>query len=182
MQRIASIDPQQTVGHTRELLEQVEKTFGSIPNVAKIMANAPVVLESFLALTRSFAGARIGVKLHHQAKLTTSEANACDYCTSILCAIGPTAGLTAADLLEGRSARSQDPHTDAALKLARTVMETRGKVSDEDLRTVRQAGLGDAEIVEIVASVVVGCFTNFLNNVARTALDIPQASPLGHVA
>ena len=32
--------------------------------------------------------------------------------------------------------------------------------------------------VEIVASVVVGCFTNFLNNVADTTLDIPQAESL----
>ena len=47
----------------------------------------------------------------------------------------------------------------------------------------RRAGFGDAHIVEIVASVVVGCFTNFLNNVAQTALDIPEAKPLvGHAA
>lgn len=63
------------------------------------------------------------------------------------------------------------------------MLETKGKVSDDDLRAVRKAGFGDAEIVEIVASVVVGCFTNFLNNVAETALDIPEAAPLaGHAA
>jgi len=43
---------------------------------------------------------------------------------------------------------------------------------------VREAGYGDAEIVEIVASVVLGCFTNFLNNVADTELDIPKAEPI----
>lgn len=58
------------------------------------------------------------------------------------------------------------------------MVEARGKVADDDLQAVRQAGFDDAEIVEIVASVVLGCFTNFLNNVARTELDIPQAAPL----
>lgn len=183
MQRISSVDPKQAQGRARELLDKVEKTFGIIPNVAKVMANSPAVLDSFLGLTTAMGGAKIGAKMHHQAKLTTSEINACDYCTSILCAIGPTAGLTAADLVEGRSAKARDPRTDAALKFAKAVLETRGKVGDGELRAARQAGLGDAEIVEIVASVVVGCFTNFLNNVAETALDIPAAAPLvGHAA
>lgn len=178
MQRIPSIDPRRAHGRTRELLDQVEQTFGVIPNVAKVMANSPAVLDGFLALTAAMAGAKIGAKLHHQAKLAVSELNACDYCTSILCAIGPTAGLTAADLMEGRSAKAEDARTDAALKFATAVLETRGKISEENLQAVRQAGFGDAEIVEIVASVVVGCFTNFLNNVAKTDLDIPEARPL----
>jgi AhpD family alkylhydroperoxidase len=122
--------------------------------------------------------AAIGEKLHHQVKLAASEANACPYCTSILCALGAQAGLTADDLLEARSARAEDTRTDAALKFARAVLETRGKVEDDELRAVRGAGFGEAEIVEIVASVVVGCFTNFLNNVAATDLDIPAAAPL----
>jgi hypothetical protein len=40
---------------------------------------------------------------------------------------------------------------------------------------VRDSDFDDTEIVEIVISVVFGCFTNFLNNVADTELDIPQA-------
>jgi len=179
MQRIRSIDPQQAQGRTKELLATVEQAFGVVPNVAKVMANSPAVLESFLALSTAMNDVEIGNKLHHQVKLATSETNACSYCTSILCAIGPEAGLTAADLLEGRSAESKDARSDAALKFAKAVLESRGKVGDDDLRAVRKAGFGDAEIVEIVASVVVGCFTNFLNNVADTELDIPKAEPVG---
>ena len=55
---------------------------------------------------------------------------------------------------------------------------SRGKVSNQQLTAVRDAGFGDSEIVEIVASVVLGCFTNFLNNVADTDLDIPKAEPV----
>jgi uncharacterized peroxidase-related enzyme len=183
MQRVQSIQPQQSHGRTKELLATVEQAFGAVPNAAKVMANSPAVLESFLALTTAMGRAAIGERLHHQIKLAASEANSCSYCSSLLSAAGPAAGLTAADLVEGRSAAAADPRTDAALKFARAVLETRGKVGDDDLRTVRQAGFDDAQIVEIVASVVVGCFTNFLNNVAQTALDIPEAEPLvGHAA
>lgn len=68
--------------------------------------------------------------------------------------------------------------TKAALEFAHNVLESRGKVSDQQLADVRLAGYGDTEIVEIVASVVLGCFTNFLNNVADTELDIPKAEPV----
>lgn len=178
MPRIRSVDPQHAEGHAKELLATVEQAFGVVPNAARVMANSPAVLDGFLALSTAMSRAAIGDKLHHQIRLTASEANACSYCTSILCAMGPATGLSAADLVEARAASAKDARTDAALRFARAVLETRGKVRDDDLQSVRQAGFGDAEIVEIVAGVVVGCFTNFINNVAKTALDNPDAPAL----
>lgn len=178
MQRIHSVEPSKAQGRTKELLETVDNAFGTTPNVAKVMANSPAVLDSFLALGTAMGGAKIGGKLLHQIKLATSEANTCDYCNSILTHLGKKGGISTADMIEGRRASSTDPRTDAALKFASAVLDTRGKVSDDEVQAVREAGFGDTEIVEIVASVVLGCFTNFLNNVADTTLDIPQAEPL----
>lgn len=178
MQRIASVNPQFAQGRTKELLDTVQQAFGMIPNTARMMANSPAVLESFLVFSTAMGKARIGSKLHNQLKLTTSETNSCSYCTSILSAVAPSAGLTADDILAGRTADSEDQRTKAALTFANDVLASRGKVSHQQLAAVRGAGFGDPEIVEIVASVVLGCFTNFLNNVADTVLDIPQAEPI----
>ncbi len=178
MQRIQSVDPQTAQGRTRELLDTVQQAFGVIPNTAKVMANSPAVLDSFLAFSTAMGGARIGSKLHNQVKLTTSETNSCDYCTSILSAVAPSAGLSTAEILAGRTGDSDDHRTRAALAFAHDALESRGKVSNQQLAAVRDAGFDDAEIVEIVASVVLGCLTNFLNNVADTELDIPKAKPL----
>jgi alkylhydroperoxidase family enzyme len=178
MQRLTSVNPQVATGRTKELLDTVQQAFGMIPNTASGMANSPAVLDSFLAFSTAMGGAGIGTKLHNQLKLTTSETNSCNYCTSILSAVAPSAGLTADDILAGRTGNSQDRRTKAALAFASDVLESRGKVSNQQLTAVRDAGFGDSEIVEIVASVVLGCFTNFLNNVADTDLDIPQAEPV----
>ena len=178
MQRVHSVNPQVAQGRTKELLDTVLQAFGMIPNTAKVMANSPAVLDSFLAFSTAMGKVQIGEKLHNQLKLSTSETNSCDYCTSILCAIAPSAGLSADDILAGRTGKSVDQRTEAALKFAEDVLESRGKVTNQQLAAVRQAGFGDGEIVEIVASVVLGCFTNFLNNVADTELDIPQAAPV----
>lgn len=178
MQRLHSVDPGQAQGRAQQLLQTVEQAFGTIPNVATVMANSPAVLDSYLAFSTAMGEARIGATLHHQIKLATSEANTCNYCSSILTHLGQQGGICELDLVEGRKASPADPRTDAALKFASSVLDSRGKVSDDELKSVRQAGFDDGEIAEIVASVVLGCFTNFLNNVADTTLDIPQAAPL----
>ena len=178
MQRLQSVNPELAQGRTKELFDAVQQAFGVIPNTAKVMANSPAVLDSFLAFSTAMSDARIGAKLHNQVKLNTSETNSCDYCTSILSAVAPTAGLSADDILAGRTGDSEDRRIKAALAFANDVLEHRGKVSDEQIAAVRAAGFGDGEIVEIVTSVVLGCFTNFLNNVADTELDIPQAEPV----
>lgn len=178
MQRIHSVEPMSAQGRTRELLDTVKQAFGVIPNAAKVMANSPAVLESFLAFSTAMGGAKIGTKLHNQVKLTTSERNSCVYCTSILSAVAPSAGLSAEDILSGRTGNSEDRRTKAALAFANDVLESRGKVSNQQLATVRDAGFVDSEIVEIVASVVLGCFTNFLNNMADTELDFQKAEPV----
>ncbi len=178
MPRLNSVNPHAAEGRTSELLSTVRQAFGMTPNTAKVMANSPAVLESFLAFSTAMGRAKIGSKLHNQVKLSTSETNSCDYCTSILNAVAPSAGLSAAEILAGRIGAAEDHRTNAALAFAHDVLESRGKVSNQRLASVREVGFGDAEIVEIVASVVLGCFMNFLNNVADTELDFPRAEPI----
>lgn len=178
MQRLQSVNPETAQGRTKELLDTVHQAFGVVPNAAKVMANSPAVLSSFIGFTIALTDSKIDTKLQNQVKLITSENNDCDYCTSILSATAPVAGMSATDILAGRTGQSEDARIKSALTFANDVLESRGKVSDAQLAAVRDAGFDDAEIVEIVASVVHGCFTNFLNNVADTELDIPQAEPV----
>ena len=59
------------------------------------------------------------------------------------------------------------------MAFAAKVTQTRGKVSDADLQTVKVAGYTDAQVVEIVALVAENVFTNFVNIVAQTDIDFP---------
>ena len=58
-------------------------------------------------------------------------------------------------------------------RFALKVPEARGHVADADASEVRLAGYGDAEIVEIVLHVALNTLTNYVNEVARTAIDFP---------
>ena len=56
------------------------------------------------------------------------------------------------------------------------MLESRGRVSDEQVRAVKSAGYTDAQIVEIVQHVALNIWTNYLNNVAQTTIDFPVVS------
>jgi alkylhydroperoxidase family enzyme len=68
---------------------------------------------------------------------------------------------------------SSDSKRDAAVRFAKKLLETRGKVTESDLDIVRQAGFTDANLVEIIALSVQFLFTNFINNVFDTPIDFP---------
>ena len=75
-----------------------------------------------------------------------------------------------------RQGKSEDPKRGAAARFARLVTQTRGKVTDEDLAQVREAGWSDAEVIAIVALGAQFLMTNFLNNVADTTADFPSVA------
>ena len=69
---------------------------------------------------------------------------------------------------------SGDPKLDAALVLARQVIDQRGFVSNDDIAAIRAAGYDDSAITEIVAHVVANILTNYINHVAETEIDFPK--------
>ena len=77
-----------------------------------------------------------------------------------------------------------DPKRDAAIQFARKVIQTRGQVSDSDLKAVRDAGYTDenvTEIVALVALVALYSVTNFFNDVFDPEKNSPTVTPAGPI-
>ena len=72
---------------------------------------------------------------------------------------------------------SDDEQRAAALRFAREVVETRGQPSDEALDEVRNAGYTDEQVVEMVATVALATFTNYMNDFMGTEVDLPVQKP-----
>ena len=153
MSRLKTIDPAEASGKTKELLERIQATFGMTPNLMRVMASSPAVLESYLSIGATLRGGVLPAKLRERIALVVAEANSCEYCLAEHSAAGKMAGLSQEELLDSRQGVSQDTKIEAALKFARLLVERRGNASDTDLARIREAGYGDAEIAEIVANV-----------------------------
>ena len=172
MPRIQPVRVGDAEGKSRQLLEDVQRGLGLVPNLLKTMAQSPAVLGGYLGFSQALAGA-LTPALREQIALTVAGANQCDYCASAHTALGAKAGLSADELTANLRGESAESRTGAALRFARAVVEKRGFVSDDDLAKARAAEFGDAEIAEIVAVVALNTFTNYFNHVADTEIDFP---------
>jgi uncharacterized peroxidase-related enzyme len=176
MSRLNPIDPQAASGKTRELLGAVEKALGLTPNMMRVMANSPAVLEAYLNFSGALSMGRLSARLREQLALAVAQANACDYCLSAHTALGKLAGLNEAEISASRQSQAGDDKTAAALRFARRIVESRGELSDAEVSAVRQAGYEDAEIAELIANVSLNIFTNYFNHIAGTVIDFPKVT------
>lgn len=177
MNRIIPLDPAAATGRAKQLFEGVQAKLGGVPNLLRVLGNAPAALDGYLQLSSALAGGGIHTKVREQIALTVAEANACGYCLSAHAFIGGKAGLSEAEVADARRAQAGAAKIDATLKFARSVVVHRGEVADADLAKARAAGLTDGEIVEVVAHVALNLLTNYVNHVARTAVDFPEVIP-----
>jgi uncharacterized peroxidase-related enzyme len=178
MSRINLIDPEAATGRAKELLDAVKSKMGLVPNMTRAMANAPAVLDGYLQLRGALSKGTLPAKVREQIALAVSEANGCDYCLAAHSAMAGMVGLTAEQIRDSRLGTAVDPKTDALIRFARRVVDTRGRVSDGDLNDVRQAGNDDGAIAEVVANVAAMTLTNYFNIVAETDIDFPEAPKL----
>jgi uncharacterized peroxidase-related enzyme len=178
MSRLPAIQTETAAGKARQLLEAVQAKLKITPNMTRVMANSPVVLEAYLGFSGALAGGSLPGKLREEIALAIGEQNACQYCVSAHTAIGKMTGLTDAEIADAREARSHSAKHAAALAFARQVVVRRGQVSDAQFEEVRQAGWSDGEIAEILAHVALNTFTNYFNTAAAVEVDFPKIALL----
>ena len=177
MSRITAINPAEATGKTKQLLDAVQAKLGVTPNLARVLANAPAALEGYLNFSGALAGGSLSAKVREQISIAVAESNLCSYCLSAHTFIGGKVGLTEKEIADARHATAATDKADGILKLARSIIVQRGEISDADFQAARASGLTDGEIVETVANVAVNIFTNYLNHVAKTAVDFPEVKP-----
>ncbi|MFC1807578.1 carboxymuconolactone decarboxylase family protein [Candidatus Omnitrophota bacterium] len=174
MQRINPIKSQEATGKAKELLGAVEKSMGMAPNILKTMANSPSALEAFLNISGALSSGVLSAKIREQIALLTATINKCDYCLAAHTFIAKNQGISEAAIDEGKNGASSDSKTDAILKFVRAVVQKKAVVDDSEIAALRDAGVSDEEIVEIIANVVQSIFTNYFNHIVKTDIDFPR--------
>ncbi len=158
-------------------LKAVKGQLGSVPNLFRVLAKAPAALDGYLALSGALGKGVLDLKTRERIALAVAQANGCGYCLAAHSYIGANmAKIDAAELDAARDGKSTDPKTQAALRFALAVVETRGHATDADIASVKVAGWDDAAILEIVAHVALNTLTNYVNETARTPVDFPAVA------
>ena len=177
MNRIQIPDPKDAHPDTHHVLNAVEQTLGFVPNLHRLMALSPKALTGWVALQTNLAQT-VDARTRDAIAAAVTEVNDCNYCRVAHTYRAVTfSHATAEEITLNRQGKSSDPKRGAAALFAKTIVERRGNIDDDDLIAVRSAGWTDGEIVAIVALSAQFMMTNVLNNVAQTTADFPPVHP-----
>ncbi|MGI6853736.1 carboxymuconolactone decarboxylase family protein [Mesorhizobium sp. 1B3] len=159
----------------RERLVAAEKNNGYLPNLLRVLANAPVALETYLTVGGINGRASLTLAEREAVQITAAATHGCGFCVAGHTAISyKKAGLEAGvvDALRAKTT-VPDARLDAVARFTEAVIATRGAVSDEALAEFKTAGYNDQQALEVVLGVSLATLCNFANNLGQPPLN-PQ--------
>ena len=164
MPRLNRLDPTQGDPQAQQMLAQLEGQ-KMLLNIFRGMANSPAVLDGYLKLNSALKAGKLDAKTRHAIALIVGQTNRCDYCLAAHTMLGKGAGLDDGAVRDARLGRSSDKKTNAAVVLAKQLLDKKGNVSNDEIAAAKSAGLSDGEVGEVVANVALNIFTNYFNHV-----------------
>lgn len=176
MPRINPVQLETTDANTSATLKAVKAKLGLLPNLFTTFAHAPAALTGYLQLSQALSSGRLSAQQREMIAIAIAQENACEYCLSAHAALGKGAGLDENDITQARNGKAVNVKNALITAFALKVAQSRGDVSDADFDAVRNAGLDDGLIIEIIANVALNVLTNYVNRVAGTEIDFPLVS------
>ena len=178
MSRVKPIELDEAKEDVKAIYQQLEKKMGKVLNIFLNMGNSVATLQGFLALNEAVSHTSLSPKLREQLALVVGQLNHCQYCLSAHTAAAKGLKISEEEILKIRHGETEDPKNQAILKFAKIVVENRGQVSNQDIASLKAAGVTDQELVEIILIVVVNLFTNYFNLITDPKIDFPLAPNL----
>jgi len=148
------------------------------PGLLGVLGRSPAALAGYLGLHRGLTKGRLSRVERCLVALAVAQRAGSSYCLSVQTRLARRAGLTDDEILAAREGCAASERHVALLFLAGRLVINRGELADADVAAVRQAGISDAEIVEVIGHVALNLAAASISHAARLKLDFPAAPPL----
>ncbi len=178
MSNIQLKNPSDTSGTHEDVFNQINSTFGVVPNMFKAIGNSSAALESMWTSFGALGNGSLDAKLGEQIAVLVADINRCGYCLAAHTVLGQNAGATADEMASAQGGKSSDPKTQAALNFSSKLVIERGNVSKSDIDTLKAAGFNESDVAEILAHVALNIFTNYTNVAFDVPVDFPKVGLL----
>lgn len=159
---------------SKAALQQLQSAFGMIPNLIGAMSTSPVLINTLVGMFGqvhggSFTEAQVQILL-----LTDAVTNGSAWAVAFHTTLALKEGIDPAEVRAIRERRlPKDPKSAALSGLAKTMIEKRGRLGDEDIDRFLAAGFGKDHLLEVIAAVAASTITNYTGNIVRPPLDAP---------
>ena len=163
--------------HRRDL-DQDATAIDHGPGLLRTLARSPAALAGYLGLQDGLVHSRLSAAERCLVGVMVAQRSGSSYWLSVQARLAQQAGLTEDEIGAAREGCADTDRDVALLFLAGKLVTNRGELADADLAAVRQAGLSDSEIVEIIFHVALNLAAASVSHAARLSLDFPPAPPL----
>ena len=158
---------------SRPMLEGIKNTFGFVPNLYAAIAESPAALQGALAIGEAYSKSSLSPAEQQLVALAVSEVNGCQFCVAAHSLIAKH--MAKADPAHVAAVRNGEPLTDARLNalitFVRKVTEQRGLVAETDLAAFLKAGYSKAQVMEVLLSVGMKTFNNYVAHITEIPLN-----------
>lgn len=157
----------------KERLATAEKNNGYLPNLLRVLANAPVALETYLTVGGINARASLTLAEREAVQITAAATHGCGFCVAGHTAIGYKKAHLEEAIVEALRNKTTvpDARLNAVARFTEEVIAARGAVSDDALATFKAAGYTDQQALEVVLGVSLATLCNFANNLGQPPLN-----------
>ena len=159
---------------SKPALKQLQSAFGMIPNLVGAMATSPVLINSLVGIFGNVHGGSFTEAQVQTVLLTDAVTNASAWAVAFHTALALKEGVDPADVQAIREGRLPKDSKLAALSaLAKTMIEKRGRLHDQDVDRFIAAGFGKDHALEVIAIVAASTITNYTGSITKPPLDAP---------
>lgn len=154
------------------LLEQAKKNLGMIPNLERVMAESPALLEGYVHLWELFDTTSLSPVERQVVYQTANFENQCEYCVPWHTKLSQLAGMAINEIEALRQgAELADPKLEALRRFTKSLILNRGKIAEAELKAFFAVGYSAQQALEVLLGIAVKTMSNYTNSIAGTPLD-----------
>ncbi|SLN13297.1 hypothetical protein ROJ8625_00393 [Roseivivax jejudonensis] len=167
-------DTESAPEQSKPLLQKSQESFGMIPSLHAVMAEAPGLLEGYQVLHELFQNTSFDKDEITVVWQSINVEHACHYCVPAHTGIAKSMGVSdeITDAL-----RNETPLPNDRLEVLRTftlsVVRERGNVDQAAVETFLKIGFTKRQVLEVVLGVSQKVMSNYVNHIAETPIDKP---------
>ena len=178
MGQLPQIEETEASAEVAEIYEEIMRDLSIpfVPNIDKTLAIAPNTLKGEWEVLRNvFLNTSLPTSLAAMIMFSVSAANKCGYCSPMMKVTCMTLGVDEETLesLDNDLESLSPMRVQVIVKFAKKCAMDRASLGDQDFEELRQQGISDAEIMEVIS---LAALTNYLNTIADSLkVDVEDA-------
>lgn len=155
-------------------LQQLQQAFGVIPNIAAAIANSPKLINALVGVFQQVHSSSLTEQEIQIVLLTDAVVNSSTYAVAFHTTLALQQGVSSkeTDAIRERLAPA-DKRFAALFTLAKTLIEKRGHLSEQELDSFIAAGFTKEQVLEVIAVVAASTITNYAGTITNPPLEDP---------